>query len=162
MKATQGQKVAKLKREASETEAWLAREAKFKLQAKEAQLKKEASEKEECLKREATNKEVQLKKEAALQKEVKWEYLVNDDTYKDYDLDINYKIEEAYKLYKTQNNPVVFTYTKQSQEYKIYFDRNPIQQENSSNKTLINLQRIDIKEMINMARRGENLIINVQ
>lgn len=135
MKATQGQKVAKLKREASE---------------------------KAHLKREATKKEVQLKKEAALQKEVKWEYLVNDNIYKDCDLDINYKIEEAYKLYKIQNNPVVFTYTKQSQEYKIYFNRNPIQQENSSNKTLINLRRIDIKEMINMARRGENLIINVE
>ena len=188
LKREANEKEARLKKEASEKEAQLKREAKMQLEEKEAklkrkanekeaQLKKEASEKEERLKREAklqleekearlkreaTKKEVQLKKEAALQKEVKWEYLVNDNIYEDYDLDINYKIEEAYKLYKTQNNPVVFTYTKQSQEYKIYFDRNPIQQENSSNKTLINLRRIDIKEMINMARRGENLIINVQ
>ena len=188
LKREANEKEARLKKEANEKEAQLKREAKMQLEEKEAKLKreanekearlkKEASEKEERLKREAklqleekearlkreaTKKEVQLKKEAALQKEVKWEYLVNDNTYKDYDLDINYKIEEAYKLYKTQNNPVVFTYTKQSQEYKIYFNRNPIQQENSSNKTLINLRRIDIKEMINMARRGENLIINVQ
>ena len=152
------EKEAKLKREASEKEAWLKKEAS----EKEAHLKREAKrqleEKEAKLKREASEKELQLKNEAALQKEVKWEYLVNDDNYADYDLEINYKIEEAYKLYKRQKHPAVLTYTKQSQEYKVYFDRNPIQQENSSNETLIKIRRIDIKEMINMARRGNNLI----
>ena len=153
------EKEAKLKREASEKEAQLKKEAS----EKEARLKKEAKlqleEKEAKLKKEASEKEIQFKKEAALQKEVKWEYLVNDNNYTDYDLDINYKIEEAYKLYKTQKLPAVFTYTKQSQEYKIYFDKNPVQQENSSNKTMIKIRRVDIKEMINMARRGENLVI---
>ena len=150
LKKEASKKEAQLKREASEKEAHLKREAKLQLEEKEAKLKREASE-----------KEIQFKKEAALQKEVKWEYLVNDNNYTDYDLDINYKIEEAYKLYKAQKLPAVFTYTKQSQEYKIYFDRNPIQQENSSNKSVINIRRIDIKEMINMARRGEKLIIIV-
>ena len=114
------------------------------------------------LKKEAIENELQLKKEAALQKEVKWEYLVDDNNFEDYDLDLNYKIEEAYKLYNTQNYSAVFTYTKWSQEYKIYFDRNPIQQENSSNKTLVTIRRIDIKEIINIARRGEKLFIDLQ
>ena len=114
------------------------------------------------LKKEAIENELQLEKEAALQKEVKWEYLVDDNNFEDYDLDLNYKIEEAYKLYNTQNYSAVFTYTKWSQEYKIYFDRNPIQQENSSNKTLVTIRRIDIKEMINIARRGEKLFIDLQ
>jgi len=106
-----------------------------------------------AIKAEADERETQLEKQVSkakvlIQTKVRWQYQSCESQYKDYDTDTNYDIEQAYQLYKKENSASIFTDTKnwsQHVQRKIYFDRNPMQEEDCTTGNKINIQRIDIE-----------------
>lgn len=100
------------------------------------------------MKIEASKKEAQLKKDidetkSFLQTKVKWQFLSYNSHYENFSADINYQIEQAYQSKKTPT----FMYTNSSMEWcTVYFNRSPMQEENSVTREVINIQRIDIEK----------------
>ena len=89
---------------------------------------------------EAKNIETQLKKhvneaKSLLQTEVKWQFLNFGNQYVNYDTDVNFQIEQAYKLQKNLQYM-----NSSSQQCTIYFDR--MQEENSVTGSVVKIQRI--------------------
>ena len=96
--------------------------------------------------REAKLNEEYRKKEKYLsfQRKVTWQYIL-DDGHEDYDPELNYQIEEAYDLYKTQGKFAVYTYIRNNCQFNVYFDRNPMVEEDCTSKEFLLIQRIDVK-----------------
>ena len=99
-------------------------------------MKIKASEREEQLKRDASEAKI------FIQTKVKWQFLSSGNQYENYNPDLNYQMEQAYQLQKTH-----FTYTNNNlQQCTVYFNRNPMQEENNATRDVVNLQRIDIEK----------------
>ena len=96
--------------------------------------------------REAKLMKAYRKKEKYLsfQRKVTWQYIL-DDRHEDYDPELNYQIEEAYNLYKTKGKFAVYTYIRNKCQFNVYFDRNPMVEEDCTSKELLLIQRIDVK-----------------
>ena len=101
---------------------------------------------EAAMRREAELNETHRKKEMYLsfQRKVTWQYIL-DDGHEDYDPELNYQIEEAYQLYKTQGKFAVYTYIRNKSQFNVYFDKNPMVEEDCTSKEFLPIQRIDVK-----------------
>ena len=87
---------------------------------------------------EASEREAKL-----VQKQVRWQYLSDDDEFEDYSAQLNYKIEEAYQSHlKSKQNPI-FGFEENGVQYQIIFSSNPMQEKDCRNKSLTTVQRID-------------------
>ena len=88
-----------------------------------------------------------------MQKKIRWQYLTEDNMYEDYEPEINYQIEQAYQLYKQQNNGPTFNFTDEDLQYQIIFNTDPMQEKNLSTKdSITEVQRSDLEDMIKKGR----------
>ena len=89
-----------------------------------------------------------------MQKKIKWQYQIDDEQFEDYDPQINYQIETAYQLYKSNNHGPVFAFRDGNVNYEIIFDSFPMQEKDSGG-LLTDIQRIDIEDKIkDMLKKG--------
>ena len=92
-----------------------------------------------------------------VQKRIKWQYQNEDEEFEDYDVIINYQIEQAYQLYKTKNHSPVFVFKDGNTDYEINFNKSPMQEKDRTNGFSTVIQRIDIEDKIKeMLEKGIN------
>ena len=77
------------------------------------------------------------------QKKISWKYLLNGHL-KEYDPALNYEIDQAYQLYKTEKKSSVFTYSNGNHNYIIHFDKDPMEVEDRTTGEILEIRRIDM------------------
>ena len=92
-----------------------------------------------------------------MQKKIKWQYQIDDEKFEDYDPKINYQIENAYQLYKTNRHGPVFAFKDGGVDVQILFNRSPMQEKDCNIGELTDVQRIDNEDKIkDMLKKGIN------
>ena len=92
-----------------------------------------------------------------MQKKIKWQYQSDDEKFEDYDAQANYRIEQAYQLYKAKNHGPVFSFKDQDGiGLEIIFNKTPMQEKDCTNGGMLtDVRRIDIEDKINeMLKKG--------
>ena len=88
-----------------------------------------------------------MKKATLLQKSIKWQYLNGDGEFIGYNAEVNYYIEQAYQKYRREKQNSIFHCTCEENNLAIYFESNPMQEENCYTRKSTEIRRIYTAKM---------------